>query len=73
MTRRGNAFVETNVRVKSSVSEQSNRKKEICHRLSLGASSYRFRHDYSSKAELVHCILENGYELAMIAGWHPNV
>ena len=22
---------------------------------------------------LVHCILENGYALAMIAGWHPNV
>ena len=23
--------------------------------------------------EPVHCILENGYALAMIAGWHPNV
>jgi serine/threonine protein kinase len=22
---------------------------------------------------LVHCILENGYEVAMLAGWHPNV
>ena len=25
------------------------------------------------RAKLVHCILENGYALAMIAGWHPNV
>ena len=23
--------------------------------------------------DLVQCILENGYALAMIAGWHPNV
>jgi hypothetical protein len=22
---------------------------------------------------LVQCILESGYALAMIAGWHPNV
>jgi len=24
-------------------------------------------------AQLVHCILENGYEFAMIARWHSNV
>ena len=24
-------------------------------------------------AKLVHCILENGYALAMIAGWYLNV
>jgi hypothetical protein len=25
------------------------------------------------QGRLVQCILENGYALAMIAGWHPNV
>jgi hypothetical protein len=27
----------------------------------------------SHSACLVQCILESGYALAMIAGWHPNV
>ncbi len=27
----------------------------------------------AAQASLVQCILENGYALAMIAGWHPNV